>query len=111
MYHIENEYINTPIQSIASDLTLFSLMEIYDWLVSEGYYIPYDYANSRVRIIITVHDSIVLECEDDDDLIREVAQHCQGVMRDVPAKVLPDCRVPFKADVEVGYKWGKLGEL
>lgn len=30
--HIQNEYVNFPIQSIASDMTMFSLLAIQDWL-------------------------------------------------------------------------------
>ena len=109
-FHVENEYINTPIQSMASDLTVNSLIEIHEWLVSKGYYNKSHPAMSDARIIITVHDSIVLEVRDDDELVREVAQHCQRVMHDVPERMIPNCPLPFKADVEVGYSWGKLEE-
>ena len=109
-FHVENEYINTPIQSMASDLTLNSLIEIHEWLVEKGYYNKYNPAESVARIIITVHDSIVLEVKDDDALVREVAEHCQEVMRTVPERMIENCPLPFKADVEVGYSWGKLEE-
>ncbi len=109
-FHVENEYINTPIQSMASDLTLNSIIEIHEWLLSKGYYNKQNPAESTARIIITVHDSIVLEVKDDDELVREVAQHCQQVMHDVPERMIPNCPLPFKADIEVGYSWGKLEE-
>ena len=109
-FHVENEYINTPIQSMASDLTLNSLIEIHEWLVARGYYNKSNPAESDARIIITVHDSIVLEVRDDVNLVREVAQHCQKVMAEVPYKMIPNCPLPFKADVEVGYSWGNLEE-
>lgn len=102
MFHVENEYINTPIQSIASDLTLFSLIEIDKWLRS---------MKLDARIVITVHDSIVLEVKDDPELVQQVAKHCQGIMAEVPQRYIHNCPLPFKADVEVGYSWGKLGEL
>lgn len=111
MFHVENEYINTPIQSIASDMTLFSLMEINDWLISEGLYNPWDAANSDVRIAITVHDSIVLEVRDDDALVEYVARKCQEVMASTPKKYIENCPLPFKADAEIGYSWGKLEEF
>ena len=109
-FHVENEYINTPIQSMASDLTLNSIIEIHEWLLSKGYYNKQNPAESTARIIITVHDSIVLEVKDDDELVREVALHCQKVMHDVPERMIPNCPLPFKADIEVGYSWGKLEE-
>lgn len=111
MFHVENEYINTPIQSIASDMTLFSLMEINDWLIKEGLYDPWDADNSDVRIAITVHDSIVLEVRDDDALVEHVARKCQEVMAGTPQKYIENCPLPFKADAEIGYSWGKLEEF
>lgn len=111
MFHVENEYINTPIQSIASDMTLFSLMAINDWLIEEGLYDPWNAENSLARIAITVHDSIVLEVKDDDALIAEVAKKCQEVMAGTPQRFIENCPLPFKADAEIGYSWGKLEEL
>lgn len=102
MYHIENEYINTPIQSIASDLTLFSLIEIDKWLRDTGI---------DARIIMTVHDSIVLEVRDNPELVVSVARKCQEIMRDAPIKYIKDCPVPFKADAEAGYSYGHLEEI
>lgn len=109
-YHIQNNYVNTPIQSIASDLTLFSLLEIYDWMVANGLYCPWNPEGSKARIVATVHDSIVLEVVDEYDLICTVADKGQALMRDVPAAMLPDCEIPFKADCEVGETWGGLKE-
>lgn len=102
--HIQNEYINTPIQSLASDMTMLSLLEIQDWIESSGY-------SEIVKIVTTVHDSIILEVVDSPVLVREVATKCQQIMATTPKKYLPECPVPFKADVEVGYTWGNLKEL
>lgn len=97
--HVQNEYINTPIQSIASDFTMFSLIEI-DKFLREN--------NLDARIVTTVHDSIIVECRDEKDLVDLVAQTCVRIMAETPLKYVPDCPVPFKADAEVGYAWGKL---
>lgn len=99
--HVQNEYINTPIQSIASDFTMFSLIEI-DKFLREN--------NLDARIVTTVHDSIIVECKDEKDLVDLVAQTCVRIMAETPLKYVPDCPVPFKADAEVGYAWGKLHE-
>ena len=37
LYHIENEYINTPVQSVASDFTVLSLLEIDKYIREKGY--------------------------------------------------------------------------
>lgn len=102
MFHVENEYINTPIQSIASDLTLFSVIEIDKWLRETGV---------DARIIMTVHDSIVLEVKDNDILINRVARQCQRIMSHTPAKLIENCPLPFKADAEAGYTYGGLEEV
>lgn len=99
--HIQNEYINTPIQSVASDLTMFSLLEL-DKYQRES--------NLDFRIVTTVHDSIILEVRDDDALIDMVARKCLEVMAETPKKYIPDLKVPFKADAEVGYSYGGLEE-
>ena len=99
--HIQNEYINTPIQSVASDFTMFSLIEI-DKFLREN--------KLDARIVTTVHDSIIVECKDEKDLVDLVAQTCVRIMAETPLKYVPDCPVPFKADAEVGYAWGKLHE-
>lgn len=101
MYHIQNEYINTPIQSTASDLTMFSLIEITKQLKAHDW---------DAKIVSTVHDSIILEVLDSPELVDQIAATCIKIMADVPAHYMPDCPVPFKADAEVGYKWGALEE-
>lgn len=98
MFHIENEYINTPIQSIASDMTLFSLCAIHDWLKQSGL---------DARVIMTVHDSIVLEVKDNPELIELVKTECLKIMAETPYKYIENCPLPFKADADVGYSYGK----
>lgn len=99
--HIQNEYINTPIQSIASDFTMFSLVEIDKYLTEKGY---------DARIVTTVHDSIIIECKDEEWLVNDIAAKAKEIMATTPSKYVPDCPLPFKADAEVGYAWGKLTE-
>ncbi len=102
--HIQNEYINTPIQSLASDFTMLSLLDIHDYLQREH--------AGRARITTTVHDSIILEVEDGDPaLMRDVANTCIRIMSETPLKYVPTCVVPFKADAELGYKWGDMHKM
>lgn len=97
--HVQNEYINTPIQSLASDLTMFSLLEIHSRLRT---------AALDAQIITTVHDSIIVQVVDDEDAINQVADIGVSIMAAVPKEYIPDCKVPFRADVEIGYKWGSM---
>lgn len=101
--HIQNEYINTPIQSAASDMTMLSLLAMDEYIRNN--------LNGKAKICTTVHDSIILEVVDDPAVYVPLAEKCKQIMADVPKQYIPNCVVPFKADVEVGRKWGALCEL
>lgn len=111
LFHVKNEYANTPIQGIASDMTLFSLMRIHHWLVTMGWYCADCPEMSEAMIVGTVHDSILLEVKDNDELVEKIARKCQWFMADTPTIYIEKCPLPFKADAETGYKWGALEEL
>lgn len=97
--HIQNDYINTPIQSVASDLTMFSLISIDNYRKE---------SKLDFKIVASVHDSIVLEVKDDPEVLRKVAQKCKEIMQDTPAQFIENLQVPFKADAESGYAYGSL---
>lgn len=101
--HIQNEYINTPIQSLASDFTMFSLLAIYRYLEEQW--------QGVARIVSTVHDSIILEVEDRPEYLKEIGTRCTQIMAETPLQYVPDCPVPFVADVEIGYKWGEMYKM
>lgn len=101
LYHVQNEYINTPIQSVASDFTMLSLLNIDKFIEASGI---------DAKIVATVHDSIILEVKDDRPIIDLVAKTCKRIMAETPLQYVPDCPVPFRADVETGYSWGALEE-
>lgn len=101
--HIQNEYINTPIQGTASDFTMLSLLNIYDYLEANW--------KGKARIVSTVHDSIILEVEDKPEYLKEIGVKCIDIMAKTPLQYVPDCPVPFVADAEIGYKWGEMYKL
>lgn len=101
--HIQNEYINTPIQGTASDFTMLSLLNIYDYLE--------EHWAGKARIVSTVHDSIILEVEDKPEYLKEIGNVCVNIMAKTPLEYVPDCPVPFVADAEIGYKWGEMCKL
>lgn len=101
--HIQNEYINTPIQGTASDFAMFSLMNIYDYLQQNW--------KGRARIVATVHDSIIIEVEDKPEALKTIGNKCVELMATTPLQYVPDCPVPFVADAEIGYKWGEMYKL
>ena len=101
--HIQNEYINTPIQGTASDFTMLSLLNIYDYLEANW--------KGEARLVSTVHDSIILEVEDRPEYLKEIGNACVNIMAQTPLEYVPDCPVPFVADAEIGYKWGEMYKL
>ena len=103
LHHIQNEYINTPIQGTASDFTMLSLLNIYDYLEANW--------KGKARLVSTVHDSIILEVEDKPEYLKEIGNACVNIMAQTPLEYVPDCPVPFVADAEIGYKWGEMYKL
>ena len=103
LHHIQNEYINTPIQGTASDFTMLSLLNIYDYLEANW--------KGKARLVSTVHDSIILEVEDRPEYLKEIGNACVNIMAQTPLEYVPDCPVPFVADAEIGYKWGEMYKL
>lgn len=101
--HIQNEYINTPIQSAASDMTMLSLLTMDEYIRKN--------LQGKAKICTTVHDSIILEVVDDPEIYVPLAEKCKQIMAEVPKQYIPNCVVPFKADVEVGRKWGAMYEV
>ena len=99
--HVENEAVNFPISSIASDLTMLSVCAIHDQLLSEGI---------DARIVNTVHDSIIIECIDQPDALKRVVEIGTSTMANLPKKYLinPVLDFPFRADAEIGRSWGDL---
>ena len=85
-------------------MTLCSLLAIQEWIHQEG-------IEDHVKIVATVHDSIILEVRDDVDLKSYVGRAVKEIMEQTPQKYLPGLDFPFVADVEVGTKWGELSKL
>lgn len=87
----ERQAINTPVQSFASDLTLASIIEIYQT-------IPRD----RCRIVGTVHDAILFEVR--NEYIEEVTEQIKAIMEKpqiITEKFGIRLPVPLVSDIEV----------
>ena len=91
-YKIQRQAVNTPIQGLASDLCVTSIINLHEALDP-----------TKARILFTVHDSITLEIR--EDCIEEVARVIFEEMED---NVFLDTPIPFKADLELGDNWGNL---
>ncbi|MEK6238198.1 MAG: DNA polymerase [Planctomycetales bacterium] len=82
--------VNTVVQGSSADLLKVALATLYDRLPSD------------CRILMTVHDSILVQAPESKAsetaaLVRETMETC----------VPPDFNVPMKADVTIGRRWGE----
>lgn len=101
---------NAPVQGMASDLVLESIIKVREWLNGKRNPVLYE-ANwdldkrlDEVHILITVHDSIILEVP--DDMVPYVSMTVKKIMEHVGYEWMPD--IPWIADIEVGQSWGEL---
>jgi len=88
---------NAPVQGMASDLTIMATYEAWKWLHADSKF-------KDVHILITVHDSIILEVP--DGLVEVVALKTQEIMERIGDEWMPG--IPWVADMEVGNSWGEL---
>jgi uracil-DNA glycosylase family 4 len=96
----ERQAINSPVQSMASDMMLMSMILLHEQL------------DPRVaRIISTVHDSILFEIREEavDDVLPGIIQ----TMENLPLEEVFGCvlTVPIKADAKVGKFWAEGADL
>jgi hypothetical protein len=95
---------NDLIQSPASDVMLTALICLDEYLLEQGL---------RANPILTVHDSVLLDCHRDDaeKAIRALSYIMENIHEYIPAVWGEGIdldfvtKVPIKADVEVGVDW------
>lgn len=93
--HGRNIALNDPIQNMANNFCLASLIEIVRWISDE---------NVPAKVVITVHDSILLEVR--EDLLHDVAAEVRAIMLQWPSGI-----VKFAVDMKTGPTWGSLVKL
>lgn len=100
------EAINTPIQTTASDLTLFAMRCIEEELIRCELMRMTKSIEGPAMLTGFVHDSVLLEC--DEDVADDVAAIVKATMENPPLyKIgIDEIPVPLVADVAVGANWG-----
>lgn len=93
---VKREAVSTLPQNIAAWLTIHALCDLVD---------------AGVRVVATVHDSIVADVPIDES--REVAALMKWTMLQQPYKQLgwTNEDIPFDADISIGPNWGELEEM
>ena len=102
----ERMAINMPIQGMSADIVKLAMLAVstnYQPRVDElsSTRVEAGELNMNVRMILQVHDEIILEVK--EDLAEEVAKKIKEIME----KVYP-LKVPLVVDVKVGDNWGEI---
>jgi len=91
----ERSAMNTPVQGMASDLCLASLVQLVSCIVDDG--LP-------AKLVLTVHDSLIFEVAEKD--LDAVACEVRSVMSQWDLG-----EVPVVVDMESGRSWASLKKL
>jgi len=92
--------VNSPIQSMAADITAITAIRVDKRLQQ---------LNSKIRLVLTVHDSLIYEFpKEERNIIVQIAK--EEVVRGYNT-IEGSIRVPMKVDIKVGEKWRKLEEI
>jgi DNA polymerase-1 len=91
----ERQAINSPVQSCASDLTLFAMVVLHREVLNPR----------EIRMVMTVHDSIRFEVR--EEMVGEYAPAIKEVMENLPLRRTfgTNLTVPVVADVDWGTHW------
>ncbi len=92
---LEREAINMPIQGTNADIIKIAMVQLSARLKAE---------KPRARLILQVHDELVLEVPEDD--IPATA----ALVRDIMENVC-ELRAPLKTEAKVGLNWADMDEL
>ncbi|MBT9132515.1 MAG: DNA polymerase I [Firmicutes bacterium] len=84
--------VNSPIQSLASDICLSALTRLHTTLDPK-----------KARLLLTVHDSLLIEVQ--SEYLDETLLKVREIMEDVQ---IIESDIPFKVDIKVGDRWGAL---
>ncbi len=88
----EREAINAPIQGTAADIMKIAMLRVPPALVEAGL---------RGRMLLQVHDELVLECPDEE--LHNTAQLVRAVMEDAY-----HLSIPLMTDARYGKNWGEM---
>ena len=85
---------NTPVQGSAADIVKKAMIDVYGELKK---------TNSQAKLLLQVHDELILECPDSPNTIEETVNLLTKCMENAVK-----LRVPLKVSVEYGKSWGEF---
>lgn len=90
--------INAPIQSLATDVALYSGVLVSRELIKR---------DLKSRVILFFHDSLVIDTHPSE--VQEVVKITKEIMENIPLEFLK--RVPLKATAKAGRDWGSVTKI
>ena len=90
----ERMAVNTPVQGSAADIVKKAMIDVYGELKK---------TNSQAKLLLQVHDELILECPDSPNIIEETVNLLTKCMENAVK-----LRVPLKVSVEYGKSWGEF---
>lgn len=91
--------MNAPIQGLSSEITLISMIELHQGGAGHIY-------RWGARIVMTVHDSIILECPEGAAIVKKVAAIVESKIVEVATRYVKS--LPWGVDTSVGTNLGSL---
>ena len=85
---------NSPIQGSAADIVKKAMLDVSQALAE---------SNSRVKLLLQVHDELIFECPDDENSISDAI----ALIRDKMEHAVT-LKVPLRVSIEYGSNWGKF---
>jgi len=89
---------NMPVTSSAQGIIKLAMGELWRGLPRTGW-------RDKAGWLMQIHDSLIVELEDDPEFVREFLVWMRGIMTGVVK-----LEVPVKVDFKVGKKWGSLAK-
>ena len=89
--------LNMPIQGLAADIIKIAMIKIQELIKSK-------HIESDIKTLIQIHDELILEVK--SDIIKGMSPLFRNIMENAVK-----LKVPLKADIRIGDKWGKMEEL
>lgn len=86
--------VNTPVQGSAADIVKKAMLDIGQELQK---------SNSRVKLLLQVHDELIFECPDDQESINQTIEMIKYKMENAVK-----LSVPLKVSIEYGKNWGEF---
>lgn len=101
--YVHRTCINTRVQGTAADIMKEGMVRVRRWIKKH-------HAEEYIKILLTVHDELVLEIKEDANFVA----HCRKVsdlLSELPFNGQEQWTVPIKTDIEIGDNWAELEYL